>query len=152
MGYVERNASGRTELRVHGVAGTAPESVLQHPHTEQVAGNRDAGFFRRWWEAQSVSADSPARRREAYSWGGLTSGDNLRALWLLLLPFMLLNVAFYMAPYRRPPEPDEPTGGAIGGPSGGVAGGAPRDGIDGATGSARRCSGCWRCRSPSPSP
>ena len=50
------------------------------------------------------------RRREAYSWGGLTSGDNLRALWLLLLPFMLLNVAFYMAPYRRPPEPDEPTG------------------------------------------
>ena len=110
MGYVERNASGRTELRVHGVAGTAPESVLQHPHAEQVAGNRDAGFFRRWWEAQSVSADSPQRRREAYSWGGLTSGDNLRALWLLLLPFMLLNVAFYMAPYRRPPEPDEPTG------------------------------------------
>jgi hypothetical protein len=110
VGYVERNASGRTELRVHGVAGTAPESVLQHPHTEQVAGNRDAGFFRRWWEAQSVSADSPGRRREAYSWGGLTSGDNLRALWLLLLPFMLLNVAFYMAPYRRPPEPDEPTG------------------------------------------
>ncbi|MBL8926025.1 MAG: hypothetical protein JNM77_07275 [Pseudonocardia sp.] len=110
MGYVERNASGRTELRVHGVAGTAPESVLQHPHTEQVAGNRDAGFFRRWWEARSVSADSSARRREAYSWGGLTSGDNLRALWLLLLPFMLLNVAFYMAPYRRPPEPDEPAG------------------------------------------
>ena len=108
MGYVERNAGGRTELRVHGVAGTAPESVLQHPHVEQVAGNRDAGFFRRWWEAESVSADSPVRRREAYSWGGLTSGDNLRALWLLLLPFMLLNVAFYMAPYRRPPEPDEP--------------------------------------------
>ncbi|HEX5813347.1 MAG TPA: hypothetical protein VFY38_14665, partial [Pseudonocardia sp.] len=106
MGYVERNASGRTELRVHGVAGTAPESVLQHPHVEQVAGNRDAGFFRRCWEAESVSADSPVRRREAYSWGGLTSGDNLRALWLLLLPFMLLNVAFYMAPYRRPPEPD----------------------------------------------
>ena len=51
VGYVERNASGRTELRVHGVAGTAPESVLQHPHVEQVAGNRDAGFFRRWWEA-----------------------------------------------------------------------------------------------------
>jgi hypothetical protein len=110
VGYVERNASGRTELRVHGVAGTVPESVLQHPHAEQIAGNRDAGFFRRWWEAQSVSADSPQRRREAYSWGGLTSGDNLRALWLLLLPFMLLNVAFYMAPYRRPPEPDEPTG------------------------------------------
>ena len=48
MGYVERNAGGCTELRVHGVAGTAPEAVLQHPHAEQVAGNRDAGFFRRW--------------------------------------------------------------------------------------------------------
>jgi hypothetical protein len=104
VGYVERNAGGCTELRVHGVAGTAPEAVLQHPHAEQVAGNRDAGFFRRWWEAESVSADSPRRRREVYSWGGLTSGDNLRALWLLLLPFMLLNVAFYMAPYRRPTQ------------------------------------------------
>jgi hypothetical protein len=106
VGYVERNAGGCTELRVHGVAGTPPEAVLQHPHAEQVAGNRDAGFFRRWWEGESVSEDSPRRRREAYSWGGLTSGDNLRALWLLLLPFMLLNVAFYMSPYRRPPEPD----------------------------------------------
>jgi hypothetical protein len=41
---------------------------------------------------------------EAYSWGGLTSGDNTRALWLLLLPFMLLNVAFFMTPYRRSPD------------------------------------------------
>jgi hypothetical protein len=106
VGYVEGTAGGRTELRVHGVAGTAPESVLEHPHAAQVAGNRDAGFFRRLWEDQSVSADTRHRRREAYSWGGLTSGDNLRALWLLLLPFMLLNVAFYMTPYRRPPEPD----------------------------------------------
>ena len=103
MGYVERNAGGWTELRVHGVAGTAPESVLEHPHAAQVAGNEDAGFLRRLWEARSVSADTPRRRREAYSWGGLTSGDNTRALWLLLLPFMLLNVAFYMTPYRRPP-------------------------------------------------
>lgn len=106
MGYVERNARGRTELRVHGVAGTAPESVLQHPHAAQVAGNSQAGFFRRWWEADVVAADTPRGRREAYSWGGLTSGDNTRALWLLLLPFMLLNVAFYMTPYRRPPGSD----------------------------------------------
>ena len=103
MGYVEPNAGGWTELRVHGVAGTPPEAVLEHPHAAQVAGNVDAGFLRRLWEARSVSADTPRRRREAYSWGGLTSGDNTRALWLLLLPFMLLNVAFYMTPYRRPP-------------------------------------------------
>lgn len=106
MVYVERNARGRTELRVHGVAGTAPESVLAHPHAAQVAGDADAGFFRRLWEAEIVAADTPRGRREAYSWGGLTSGDNTRALWLLLLPFMLLNVAFYMTPYRRPPGSD----------------------------------------------
>ena len=108
VGYVERTAGGWTELRVHGVAGTPPEEVLEHPHAELVAGNVDAGFLRRLWEAESVSADTPRRRREVYSWGGLTSGDNLRALWLLLLPFMLLNVAFYMTPWRRPPEPVAP--------------------------------------------
>ena len=29
-----------------------------------------------------------------------------RALWLLLLPFMLLDVAFSMTPSRRPPDSD----------------------------------------------
>ena len=103
MGYVERNASGRTELRVHGVAGTAPESVLsiRTPNRSRATGTR--GSSGDGGRPESVSADTPRRRREAYSWGGLTSGDNTRALWLLLLPFMLLNVAFYMAPYRRPP-------------------------------------------------
>jgi hypothetical protein len=103
--YVDRHATGWTEVRVHGVAGTAPEAILEHPHVVRVAGNAQAGFFRRLWEARSTSADTALHRTEAYSWGGLTSGDNTRALWLLLLPFMLLNVAFFMAPYRRPPEP-----------------------------------------------
>src|SRR4051812_26864869 len=83
--------------------------MLQHPHVEQVAGSRETGFFRRWWEGKGISADTEQGRLEAYSWGGLTSGDNQRALWLLLLPFMLLNVAFFMTPWRR--QPPAPKGG-----------------------------------------
>nr|BFE78695.1 hypothetical protein GCM10020093_012960 [Planobispora longispora] len=37
-------------------------------------------------------------RREAYVWGGLTSGSRSRAFWLLMLPFALANIAFYMTP------------------------------------------------------
>ncbi len=109
-GYVDGHAIGWTELRVHGVSGTPPTDVLEHPHVTRVAGYAQAAFFRRWWQARSVSADTDRHRTEAYSWGGLTSGDNSRALWLLLLPFMLLNLAFFMAPSRRPPDPPPPPG------------------------------------------
>jgi hypothetical protein len=42
------------------------------------------------------------RRREAYAWGGLTSGGRTIALWLLLLPFSLANLSYFMLP--RPPR------------------------------------------------
>ncbi|HZD68039.1 MAG TPA: hypothetical protein VFA45_03685 [Actinomycetes bacterium] len=107
-GFLDLSSGGRTELRVHGVSGTPPEATLCHPHPRQVAGDGVAGFYRRWWpggsptgEDRDVEAHS---HREAYSWGGLTSGAASRALWLLLLPFMLLNFAFYMTP--RPPVQD----------------------------------------------
>ena len=78
-----------TEIRVHGVGGTPPEILLGHPHPEQVAGDDTAGFFRH-------PAGSASRDVEAYSWGGLTSRNVLRSLWLLLLPFALANVAGWM--------------------------------------------------------
>lgn len=106
-GFVDGHVTGWTELRVHGVAGTAPEAVLEHPTVARVAGDAQAGFFRRVWPARSIAADGPAGRTEVYSWGGLTSGDTSRALWLLLLPFMLLNVAFFAAPHRRAPADGE---------------------------------------------
>src|SRR3954466_3364621 len=99
MGYFDPSVGGVTELRVHGVSGTPPESILGHPHVQQVAGDGTTGFYRRLWEAEHTSADRDGRRLEAYSWGGLTSGSWSRALWLLLLPFMLLNVAFFMTPF-----------------------------------------------------
>ncbi|MET9905344.1 hypothetical protein ABZZ74_00765 [Streptomyces sp. NPDC006476] len=96
--YVNEGTDGWTELRVHGVGGTSPESELGHPAVLRVAGDRQAGFYRRVWDSRRGTDDPPGFRREGYSWGGLTSGDNKRALWLLLLPFMLLNMAFYMDP------------------------------------------------------
>jgi hypothetical protein len=97
-GWVERGAAEWTELRVHGVSGTPPESMLEHPTVRRVAGDGASGFYRRVWQSRSISADDAADVLEAYSWGGLTAGSKLRALWLLLLPFLLVNVAFYARP------------------------------------------------------
>jgi hypothetical protein len=103
-GYVNTDYTGWTELRVHGVSGTPPESMLQHAEVERVAGDANAGFYRRRFDAESVSSDTAAQRAEAYSWGGLTAGHGQRALWLLLTPFMLVNVAYWALP--EAPAPD----------------------------------------------
>jgi hypothetical protein len=82
-----------TELRIHGVSGTPPAGVLGTGEPpERVSGDDDSGFYRRPGDP-SV---------EAYSWGGLTSGDKQRALWLILLPFLLVNVAYYARPAYDP--------------------------------------------------
>jgi len=80
---------GLTEIRVHGVGGTSPESLLGDSTPTRVAGDRVAGFYR--------TSDAAGRHREAYSWGGLTSRSRMRALWALLLPSMLANMAGWMA-------------------------------------------------------
>jgi hypothetical protein len=84
---------GVTELRVHGVGGSTPEEVLNTGPAHQVAGDRDAGFY--------VAADPQV---EAYCWGNLTAGAASRALWLLMLPFTLVNASFWMGPRRRANE------------------------------------------------
>ena len=109
--YVNQESTGWTELRVHGVSGTPPEGELGHPAVLRVAGDKLAGFYRRVWETGQGCGDPPGFRREGYSWGGLTSGDNKRALWLLLLPFMLLNMAFYMDPEHTVAEGESRTEG-----------------------------------------
>lgn len=103
---VDRGLDGTTELRVHGVSGTTPESILGgHPLLKEVAGDRQAAFWRRWYPGGRSADLGASRRLEAYSWGGLTSGSAKRAAWLLLLPFMLANVAHWMLP----PVPDAST-------------------------------------------
>jgi hypothetical protein len=79
-----------TEVRVHGVGGTQPQYMLGDPAPQQVGGDSIAGFYR--------GSDAKGRHIEAYSWGGLTSRSGTRVLWLLLLPFLLANLAGWMLP------------------------------------------------------
>lgn len=105
---MEHVASDRTalELLVHGVGGATPEKMLNDPRTVRITGDDTAAVFRR---ADDVAADTgPADDRgrrapvpEAYVWSNLTSGNGTRALWLLLLPFMVVNLAHWMRPAAR---------------------------------------------------
>ncbi|WBB66556.1 hypothetical protein [Micromonospora sp. WMMD812] len=101
------------ELRVHGVSNTPPDQLLglppdpagDPPRPRQVAGGAVTGFYR-----APAGPDDPLVV-EAYSWGQLTSGartarDVERALWTLLLPFTLANVALHARP-GIPPDPDQ---------------------------------------------
>src|SRR5690349_15564497 len=86
-----------TELRIHGVSGSDGPAMLEHPSALQVAGDTVTGFYRRW------TPDGPGRlsvpwKLEAYSWGGLTEAPLASALWLLVAPFMMYNLAFFMLP------------------------------------------------------
>jgi hypothetical protein len=78
-----------TELRVHGVGGSTPEGVLNDGPAHLVAGDAEAGFY-----------VGPQKDVEAYCWGSLTSGAASRALWLLALPFTLVNASFWMGPRK----------------------------------------------------
>jgi hypothetical protein len=90
-----------TELRVHGVSGSAAADVLDRPLVRQVAGDGDAGFFRPR-EEYGATAGPGGAQLEAYRWGNLTAGAAARALWLLLLPFTLVNVAMWLRPPSGP--------------------------------------------------
>ncbi|MEU0675407.1 hypothetical protein ABZ330_21445 [Streptomyces sp. NPDC006172] len=102
-------ATAALELLVHGVGGTTPEKMLNDPRTVRITGDETAAVFRRAGDvdadrgggAAAVSATVGPRDRpvpEAYVWCNLTSGNGTRALWLLLLPFMIVNLAHWMRP------------------------------------------------------
>jgi len=110
--------SGDVEIRVHGVSGTPPEELLDRTAAERVSGDRIAGFYRpaapdqRRDVPRGVDTEPGARDAidgapwlEGYSWGGWTSGAKSRALWLVLAPFALVNVA----PRMLPPDRGDPT-------------------------------------------
>ena len=84
---------GVTELRVHGVGGTPPELILANPHLKRVSGDDLVGFYR-------PADDQPADpvHQEACSWGKITAASASQALWLLLMPFALANLAGWTHP------------------------------------------------------
>ncbi|WP_434099875.1 hypothetical protein [Streptomyces viridosporus] len=92
------------ELLVHGVGGTTPEEMLDDPRTVRITGDDIAAVFRRADDADAERRPDDRRDGpvpEAYVWCNLTSGNGTRALWLLLLPFMVVNLAHWMRPSSR---------------------------------------------------
>ncbi|GAA2371177.1 hypothetical protein [Streptomyces carpaticus] len=89
------------ELLVHGVGGTTPQKMLEDPRTTRVTGDNTASLHRRTDDAADRPWSDTTPSREAYSWSNLTSGNGARALWLLLLPFMVVNLAHWMRPDVR---------------------------------------------------
>ncbi|WP_024287864.1 hypothetical protein [Cellulomonas sp. KRMCY2] len=105
------------ELRIHGVNNTAPHDLLDlpQPDVERVAGDALGSFWRPTPAARARAREGERGHvpsgivREAYSWGGLARttptvgsgavGTVVGALgrigWALLLPFGLVNVAFW---------------------------------------------------------
>lgn len=77
---------GMRELRIHGVGGSPGAELLgmdDPTETTLIRGDRSTQLIARR-EDPSV---------EGYLWGGLTSGSALQPLWVLLLPFTLVNVS-----------------------------------------------------------
>ncbi|HYQ65507.1 hypothetical protein [Actinophytocola sp.] len=94
------------ELRVHGVMGTRPETLVSAVATVDVAGD---GLGRIVQPADRLLRPAPGpmlraegqsipRTVEGYSWSGMTSGGAVKAAWALLFPFSLVNVAHWMLP------------------------------------------------------
>ncbi|MFE2755588.1 hypothetical protein ACFXGA_26655 [Actinosynnema sp. NPDC059335] len=94
------------ELRVHGVQGTTPQSLVDAVAAVDVAGDglgrlvRPADRLRRPAPGPVLqAAGRPVPRVvEGYVWGRMTSGGWAKATWALLFPFSLANVAHWMLP------------------------------------------------------
>ncbi len=94
------------ELRVHGILGVTPEDLVDAVAAVDVAGDgkgrlvRPADRLRRPAPGPVLKADGRPLPRtiEGYVWGGLTSGGAAKAVWALLFPFSLVNMASWMLP------------------------------------------------------
>jgi hypothetical protein len=89
-------------VAVVNVAGQPFHVQAELAGARQTAGDEDAGFYRMPWAMRGWPPDAAV---ETYKWGRLTAGAAARALWLLLLPFQLANVAMWQRlPLRGRPN------------------------------------------------
>jgi hypothetical protein len=86
------------ELRVHGVSGAPPESLLDRPHVRQIDGDDKSRFFRAVDANDHVLDADDGHAVEGFHWGRYTSGSWRQAFWVGLLPFGLINTAAFMLP------------------------------------------------------
>jgi exosortase/archaeosortase len=76
--------------------------MLESRHVRQVAGDSWGRFFRPVDAEGTERQSDPTRILEGYHWGKYTSGSWVRGLWLILVPFGLVNAAAFMVPHPRP--------------------------------------------------
>lgn len=79
------------ELRVHGVSGTSAVDLLQ---SRPVVADDDP-------DTDLTKPADTGDWTRAFRWSSLTSGDPKSATWILLLPYMLANVAGWALPPRH---------------------------------------------------
>ena len=84
------------EIRVHGVSGTPPYTFLQctPDQVELVHDEGGSQVYRR--KGVGPAGDEDGRLLEAFHWSRFTSGSPRNALWILLLPFGIINAAQFM--------------------------------------------------------
>lgn len=88
------------QMLIHGVSGSDASVMLDTPDVHQVAGDRGGGFYR---PRRRCCGSGSGVTLEAYRWSELPGGTVTRSLsYVLLLPFMLANLAVWMRPGDSP--------------------------------------------------
>ncbi|QES49772.1 hypothetical protein DEJ50_20090 [Streptomyces venezuelae] len=87
---------GVVEVVVPGVGLVDRLEALQPSGVQRVSGDERAGVYR----TAGVREHGSGVIREVYDWARLTIGGATRALWLFLLPFLLVNQVAWMQPFR----------------------------------------------------
>ncbi|MFF7448326.1 MULTISPECIES: hypothetical protein [unclassified Streptomyces] len=82
------------ELVIPGTGVVDREEALRPSEVRQVSGDDSAG----WYRAAEPDPDGPPVLREVYDWPRLLIGGAGRAVWLFLLPFLVINLVTWMQP------------------------------------------------------